>query len=266
MLLKCANQLCCPQLTEHHPHFLCPQATRHTLSQTNPEIGWNNHIFLPLLPVPLLKSIQISEVAQKFPCCIIMKTSDERKELFKNCPYRLTVKRQVLIHREQRGGVLYKHVHDKELSLQWPGGPLSKKRTYTEKKGNHFSLCVNMLTLPGYFLLFNEKNWPLINTGQEFKGYGSTEEVLFFKQMTVLDNIFPSALRFITLLLGENSSPEYYEILKSLFIKDALDHICINWRYIRCWRLEAIVTVSLSPKETSQRGETVLISHPKSIH
>lgn len=87
-----------------------------------------------------------------------MKTSDERKELFKNCPYRLTVKRQVLIHREQRGGVLYKHVHDKELSLQWPGGPLSKKRTYTEKKkGNHFSLCENMLTLPGYFLLFNEK-------------------------------------------------------------------------------------------------------------
>lgn len=63
-----------------------------------------------------------------------MKTSDERKELFKNCPYRLTVKLQVLIHREQRGGVLYKHVHDKELSSQWPGGPLSKKRMYTENK------------------------------------------------------------------------------------------------------------------------------------
>lgn len=251
MLLKCANQLYCPQWTEHHPHFLCPQATRHTLSQTNPEIGWNNHIFLPLLPVPLLKSIQISEVAQKFPCCIIMKTSDERKELFKNCPYRLTVKRQVWIHREQRGGVLYKHVHDKELSLQWPGGPLSKKRTYTEKKRESFQFVREHAHFARLLFAIQWKNWPLINTGQEFKGYGSTEEVLFFKQMTVLDNIFPSALRFITLLLGENSSPEYYEILKSLFIKDALDHICINWRYIRCWRLEGIVTVSLSPKEIS---------------
>lgn len=47
--------------------------------------------------------------------------------------------------------MLYKHVHDKELSLQWPGGPLSNERVYTEKNknGNYFSLCVNMLTLPG---------------------------------------------------------------------------------------------------------------------
>lgn len=72
------------------PSFLYPQALLHPITE-KPEIGRNNHIFLSLLAIPLMKSVQISEVAQKFPCCIIMKTLDQRKELSQICLRRLAM-------------------------------------------------------------------------------------------------------------------------------------------------------------------------------
>lgn len=75
---------------------------------------------LPLLAILLMKSVQISEVAEKFPCCIIMKTLDQRKELFKIRLYRLAFKQHVInSRRTKKGGGeggLYKHVQEMELS------------------------------------------------------------------------------------------------------------------------------------------------------
>lgn len=45
-----------------------------------------------------------------------MRALDQRKELFKICFNRLAVFERVLIHREQRSGVLYTDVQDTQLS------------------------------------------------------------------------------------------------------------------------------------------------------
>lgn len=111
MQLKFANQVCCPQLkkqkqtkkqtNKHNPLFFISTSNFYTPSQRNPETGRNNPVFLCLLAIPLTKSAQISEVAQKFPCCVIRKTSDQRKEPVKVCLYRLAVQPPVLIPGEQ---------------------------------------------------------------------------------------------------------------------------------------------------------------------
>lgn len=88
-----------------------------------------------------MKSVQISVVAEKFPCCIIMKTLDQRKELFKIRLYRLAFKQHVInSRRTKKGGAggsggLYKHVQETELSpvKARPQSDLIKERTQGKK-------------------------------------------------------------------------------------------------------------------------------------
>lgn len=90
------------------PHCVFLMRPPATSSPRNTETGRNNHIFLHLLAIPLMKSAQISEVAQKFPCCIILKTLDQRQEPFIN----LSLQISSINSRRTKGNVLYKHVAD----------------------------------------------------------------------------------------------------------------------------------------------------------
>lgn len=77
MQSKCANQVCCPQLESN---FLIPCTHKRFYI---PKVVEIIKFLSPLGATPCVKSAQISEVAQIFPCCIIMKTLHQREKLFK---------------------------------------------------------------------------------------------------------------------------------------------------------------------------------------
>lgn len=115
--LKDANEVHCP-LQALPPQFLHPRRL-HVASQRNPKIGWNNRIFFfspsaPLLAILLMKSVPIAEVAKKFQGCIIAKTLDQRKELFKNLSLLINI--QAATRGEQKVGVVgYPNPYKEEL-------------------------------------------------------------------------------------------------------------------------------------------------------
>lgn len=101
------------------------------------EIIWF-FFLLPLLAILLLKSVQIAEVAKKFPCCIIMKTLHQRKELFKICLHRLTTRG------EQKWGWWDLQTRTRKNYVRWrPGCKANQlKRTCRVDKVQLFKLSI----------------------------------------------------------------------------------------------------------------------------